>query len=170
MCPPTETLSRFQLDESPRLRPIAPGGFPRAGILHGPAENDATCELQPAEEIDAWARHALAANGFGDAAIDARPSSVALHRAARAHRSYLLGSLIGAAFAATAKAGRHALKLYRRRRDAQATREALQRLDDRALRDLGFTRDEIGSIASELSGAAEASRVHALSGWYGSPM
>jgi hypothetical protein len=38
---------------------------------HGSADNDAACEIPAISEDDAesWARHAVAANGFGDVAI-----------------------------------------------------------------------------------------------------
>lgn len=40
-------------------------------------------------------------------------------------------------------------------------RDALRQLDDRPLHDLGIDRDEIGSIAAQLTGAAECTR-HAV--------
>lgn len=47
-------------------------------------------------------------------------------------------------------------------RKARRTREALASLDDRMLRDLGLTRDEIGSISAEIAGQAERTRMQAL--------
>lgn len=168
MSPPTEVLSRFELEEPYPPSRRAVRGVPRMAIPHGPAGNDANCDPDAAADIDAWMRQAAAANGFGDVAA-APPSSPALRQAARAHRSWLLGSLIVTAFAALAATARRALERYRMHRHAQATCDALQYLDDRALHDLGFTRDEIRSVASELSGETEASRVRAMCTWYGSP-
>jgi hypothetical protein len=72
----------------------------------GFAGNDADYE-DSAKVAEAWARHAFAANGFGEAAItgaisaarhfpanSARPTGYELHHAARAHRSFTLGEII----------------------------------------------------------------------------
>ena len=63
----------------------------------------------------------------------------------------------GARFARGAVA--RAWQRYRRRRDARAIYMALSDLDDRTLRDLGFHRSEIGSVAAEATGEAEPTRV-----------
>jgi uncharacterized protein YjiS (DUF1127 family) len=47
---------------------------------------------------------------------------------------------------------------YVQRRHESATREALRRLDDLALRDLGIRRAEIDSVAAEAAGTAECTR------------
>ena len=60
-----------------------------------------------------------------------------------------------------------ALQRWRRERDAAHTRQSLARLDDRTLRDLGFDRSEIPSLAAELGdpGRVERQRVlQALNG------
>lgn len=58
----------------------------------------------------------------------------------------------------------------RRLREAQAsrqferaTRQTLAGLDDRTLRDLGFVRSEIGSVARELGAPSPSRRVRAFS-------
>jgi uncharacterized protein YjiS (DUF1127 family) len=51
------------------------------------------------------------------------------------------------------------LRAWRRYREARATYTQLYQLDDRTLRDLGFCRDEIGSVVAELAGEAERTRL-----------
>jgi uncharacterized protein YjiS (DUF1127 family) len=84
--------------------------------------------------------------------------SYELYHDARRRRARFLGGLIGAAiralFAAALKLG----EWYRRSRRAHATYTALRELDDRSLRDLGFTRDEIRSVAAEMAWQTDHSR------------
>jgi uncharacterized protein YjiS (DUF1127 family) len=47
---------------------------------------------------------------------------------------------------------------YVQRRHESATREALRRLDDLTLRDLGIRRAEVDSVAAEAAGTAECTR------------
>ena len=49
-----------------------------------------------------------------------------------------------------------------RRQQAWATYRALRRLDARTLRDIGLDRSELPSIAAEVSGALEVTRMHAV--------
>ncbi|MCU0963729.1 MAG: DUF1127 domain-containing protein [Burkholderiaceae bacterium] len=48
------------------------------------------------------------------------------------------------------------------RRRRRSTQRALWALDDRTLRDMGLSRAEAGSLAAELTGAAPATRRHAM--------
>ena len=48
---------------------------------------------------------------------------------------------------------------YQRNRQRMAQQRILVGLDDRMLRDLGFDRSEIGSVAAEIVGAAERTRI-----------
>jgi len=50
---------------------------------------------------------------------------------------------------------------WHRRRQRQATAQTLHSLDDRTLRDLGFHRSEIGSVAAEIGGQAKTTYVRA---------
>jgi uncharacterized protein YjiS (DUF1127 family) len=57
---------------------------------------------------------------------------------------------------------RDALARYRRRRQMRAIYDTLQGLDNRTLRDLGFHRSEIMSVAAEVVEEAERTRVRVL--------
>ena len=57
---------------------------------------------------------------------------------------------------------RRALKRYRQHRLASAAYDELRRLDDRVLHDLGLDRSELTSVAAELAGETERTRVRAL--------
>jgi len=63
---------------------------------------------------------------------------------------------------AVAGVAAEAIARWQRYRRARSVREALAGLDDRMLRDLGFHRDEIGSVAAEYAGAAESTRMQIL--------
>jgi uncharacterized protein YjiS (DUF1127 family) len=110
---------------------------------------------------------ALATNGFGDstnadAVSSTRLANYQLHRAARAHRSFTLGEIIVAAVQAAGAIVRQAQARHRQRQRAKATYDALQELDDHMLRDLGFDRSELRSVAAEATGDAERTRVRAF--------
>jgi len=51
---------------------------------------------------------------------------------------------------------------WRQRRQARETYRALRELDVRTLRDIGLDRSELHSIAAEVSGAREVTRMHAV--------
>jgi uncharacterized protein YjiS (DUF1127 family) len=134
--------------------------------------NDATYEDPAISDTEAWARHALAANGFGDGAevgddaipdaASARPTNYELYHAARTHRSFTLGEIIVALMQALAAFARQSLARQRQRRRARSTYDALRQLDDRTLRDLGFDRSEIRSVAAEIAREVERTRVRTL--------
>ena len=89
-----------------------------------------------------------------------------LDRAAKANCSLVLGSLVIQTIHAGSAIVRQAIARYRQRQQARNLRVALRQLDDRILRDLGINRSEIRSVAAELTGQAERTRVcpdsHAL--------
>jgi uncharacterized protein YjiS (DUF1127 family) len=95
-------------------------------------------------------------------APSALPTSYALYHAARAHRSLVIGNLFIAMLRALGAIVRRVQARYRQRRKARAVYDALRHLDDRMLRDLGFDRSEISSIAAEVTGAAARERVRVL--------
>jgi len=147
---------------------ITGGDTPIVILRRGSPGNDANYENLAISDIDAWARHAFAANGFGDVAIidttpSARPTSYELHRDAHVHRSFTLGEIIIVAMQAVAAFASQALARHRQRRRARSTYDALRQLDDRTLRDLGFERSEIRSVAAELTGETECTRVRTTS-------
>jgi uncharacterized protein YjiS (DUF1127 family) len=175
-------LKSTDFDNLAALGEIVPTGMTSARgssivvVRHRPAGNDHDYEdLGISEhEIEAWSWRALTGSGFGDAATGGtasfeRPTSHAAHQAARAYRSFTLGEIIVAMFQAADSFARQAYERHRRRREARGLYEALNQLDDRMLRDLGFDRCEIRSVAAELAEQAECTRVHAIAGNAGSP-
>ena len=126
--------------------------------------NDA--DITSRDPNEALALRALAANGFGDAAIErsgayAHFAAVPLHAAARTQRARAIGAAIAGAARALASTLRQLLADYRRHRDERETHRALAWLDARALRDIGLDRSEIGSIAHELAGGY-STRIHSM--------
>lgn len=155
-------------------------------VLLDPARRSANeSDIVSREQGDASVRRALAANGFGDAAfhvtaagetparrdtpasapVGARsfaPAALQLEAAARAERSRRLGELAATAWRAVAERLRHLVLQARQRRQARATYIALRGLDARTLHDIGLHRSEILSVALELGGAFQATRVQSM--------
>ena len=102
-------------------------------------------------------RDASAANA--DDPLDPWPSSYALMREARTRRGEAIGWLLRQGVRRLRDSLTRAFVAYRRRRHTRAIYGALSELDDRTLRDLGFHRSEIWSVAAETSGEAEQTRV-----------
>jgi uncharacterized protein YjiS (DUF1127 family) len=137
--------------------------------LRAPSVNDRRA-APPALGVEAWPWHLVPPTRSADA--DAReavslawPLSSELHQDAQRRRAAFLGGLISAGIRAVGGAVRRAHARYRQRRTERATYVALHDLDDRSLRDLGFSRDEIRSVAAELAGRAEYSRRLARPTW-----
>jgi len=149
---------------------------PVVRVRSGTAGNDATVAEAPVlrDEIDAWARHASASSGSGDAGVTDMPyptvpSSYELYLEARVHRAAAVRRMIVAAFDAVVATVRRAYRRYQQYRAARVTYDELSGLDDHALRDLGMTRDEIQSFAVETTGLAEQTRVRVRQAAYGLP-
>lgn len=116
-----------------------------------------------AAELDAWARRVFAANGFGeadvlpdDAARDARPGAVVTDppRATFPAICAAVGRAIADAFARAATG-------WHQYRELRLTYDALAGLDERTLKDIGLGSHEAASIAAELAGRTERTRVQA---------
>ncbi|MFO1313219.1 MAG: DUF1127 domain-containing protein [Burkholderiales bacterium] len=120
------------------------------------ANEDASVELAAVDIVEAWARHASAASGFGDAMLAfpvaaSRPAAHELERHARFARAQAIGGIAATFVASTGAALRRAWASYRAYRAVRQTMWELRGLDDRMLRDLGFHRSEIESVAIEVS-------------------
>jgi uncharacterized protein YjiS (DUF1127 family) len=84
------------------------------------------------------------------------------HPAISASATFNLGKIIVAAIQAVGAIARRAHARRRRRQEAKNIYDTLHQLDDRTLRDLGLDRSEIPSLAAEVTGGAEPTRVRAL--------
>ncbi len=118
------------------------------------------------DEIETYARPALAVNdGLDDVAMSSpimlhgQLSSVHLEQAARAHRAGGVARIFAAALRSLSEVVGRAYAAWRRRGHAHGTYLVLRELDDRTLRDLGFHRSELRSVAAELAGEANRTRV-----------
>ena len=87
-------------------------------------------------------------------------TSYELFQAARVRRAAVMVAFLHAAMEAVRESTRRAWEGYRRRQQSRSIYNALGELDDRTLRDLGFHRCEIGSVAAEAVGNAEHTRLH----------
>ncbi|TMH65261.1 MAG: DUF1127 domain-containing protein [Betaproteobacteria bacterium] len=97
-----------------------------------------------------------------DVASFMQPTGREMYQVIRARRSFTLRKIIFAAIQAAREIVRRAHARHRQRQEAKAVHDTLWDLDDRTLRDLGFDRSEITSVAAEVTGAAERTRVRAL--------
>ncbi len=90
------------------------------------------------------------------------PLGYALYQHARAIRAAALGTVMARTYGALCEMTRRAIERHRQRRHARVTYQTLSRLDDHTLRDLGFDRLEISSLAAESSGSVESTRIRTL--------
>ena len=116
------------------------------------------------DEAQAQALRTFASSGFGDAPIGcARPhsllDSIELYHQARIYRSYKLREIVKAALQAVGDFVRPIVARWKSQQQARATYLALRTLDSHILRDLGFHRSELMSVAAEVAGRADPTRV-----------
>ena len=118
-------------------------------------------------DAEATALRVFSANGFGEAAIGGTPPyalfGLEQHRRARAERTSWLADLAFTALRAVADIARRLAAGIKRERHARATYLALRNLDARMLRDLGLDRSELMSVAAELAGGVNPTRVRLAS-------
>lgn len=133
------------------------------------ASNDAAyvTDRDRAAELDGWARRAASANGFGDARAEAQVmpdgrDACQLAAEARAARSASLAAILGTLIEAASAAAHRLVASWSRARSARATYRALRELDTRTLHDLGIDRSEMRSMAAEIAGESDRTRVQAL--------
>ena len=131
------------------------------------ASNDGAYATDRAAELDGWARRAATANGFGDARADAQvmpqgPDAYRLTLEARSERSASLAAIVATLAAAVASAVRRLHASWSMARSARATYRALRQLDARTLHDLGLDRSEMRSLAAEIAGESDRTRIQAL--------
>jgi len=111
-------------------------------------------------EIEAWAIRAAASNGFGGDPTPARQGAAS--GGASQHAAFVdLSDPLASAVVRARRFARRAValsRLLRRRARQRAELRQLQSLDAAALRDLGLTRSEIGSVHAESAGRAAATR------------
>jgi uncharacterized protein YjiS (DUF1127 family) len=115
------------------------------------------------DEAQAQTLRTFAGNGFGDVAIGSTQphvllDSVELYHLAREHRSYQLREIVNAALQAVGDFVRQMITRWKRQQQARATYLALRGLDSHILRDLGFHRSELLSVAAEAVGHADSTR------------
>lgn len=116
-------------------------------------------------DIDAWARHAQAANGFGGGDLACPPEPQPLDAPtckATAGSEVPATTGLRADLLACRDFVRRLAARVAQCRAARRTVVALRDLDARTLRDLGFHPSEIGSVAGEAAGLADATRVRVL--------
>lgn len=113
-------------------------------------------------ELEAYGRRTAAANGFGDAGLDLRPSVIDLYDTARRDRAAEWSRIASAASRSIGALARRLLAAWRRSREESATRLALRELDRRTLHDLGLDRSEIESVAAGIAGDPDMSRARSL--------
>ncbi len=111
------------------------------------------------DELGAVALRAMTGSGFGEAAVvddgaHSRPAVTGQRSAA-----YPPGGRLAMASAAACALVQRRVDAWRRWRKASETHHALRELDARTLHDIGLHASEIRSVAAEIGGSAESTRL-----------
>jgi len=119
------------------------------------------------DKSQARALRALAAGGFGNAnaakaALPMRPIAFASGDSPLLYKTAGMRDLIAVAARWVSTAVWRYVDAWRRRQQVRATYLALCKLDARMLLDIGLHRSEVLSIAAEVGGEVEATRVHSM--------
>jgi uncharacterized protein YjiS (DUF1127 family) len=141
--------------------PIKPSFFAPAALLRPfAASTPAGSPPRVHPEVEAWAIRAATASGFGGERPAGFGAAAPQGRAQASAFVDLSDPLASAVVRARRYARRAAalLRLAGRRARHRAELRQLQALDAAALRDLGLTRSEIGSVHAESSGRVAATR------------
>jgi uncharacterized protein YjiS (DUF1127 family) len=162
----TDVTETAVSDQAPASETL-PRGYARVVFLHrGPAGNDAELvDRAPRDrevEPPMWRAlppDSLAAGDYLEMIAATKPGATEMHQTARAYRSYAFGEITVAVVTTMVDGILEMLARWQQYRQARQIRRALAELDDRTLHDLGLYRGEIGSVAAELSGHAERTRM-----------
>ena len=146
----------------PTRRAFVPVAVPPEAAGNDAAYDDTVCREH---ELDAWARHAFASNGFGDVATSSEITAHELFREAGARRAVALREIVDAAVRAVSKWAQQVYARYRERRAANDIYDTLRQLDDSMLRDLGFNRSELRRIAEETAAQFQEAEPSDLRYW-----
>jgi len=150
--------------DMPRRNLVAPAGRAAMPLLAAAAGNDADCEpiaksiADPRVQAAPATPAALPAVAGGAARFE-WVTGAQLYQLAQARRTAMQAVLIRQGWDAIREVVRRAREQHRQRRESRSIYHALHALDDRTLRDLGFHRCEILSVAAEVSGRAESTRL-----------
>ena len=132
------------------------------------ASNDAAFDRAQSitAELAAWAQRASMANGFAETGLCDAPVPFAVshvhNQPARASWSASLREILAAMIDALRDQARGWAMQWKHYQLQRATYRALDELDARTLHDIGLERSELRSVAVELTGAAELTRMHVL--------
>jgi len=162
----TDVLEPAQADKAAASDTL-PHGDARVVYLHpGPAGNDPSHDDRVTRERNGepWMWTSLPPDSLGREAYLAfvtatKPTAYEMQQVARAYRSYKFGEITAAVVTAMVDGILDMLARWQQYRQAREITRALGELDDRTLHDLGLYRGEIGSVAAEMTGSAERSRM-----------